>query len=328
MHYDIIIVGAGPVGLACGIEAQHAGYSYLILEKGCLTNSIFHWPTFTTLFSTPDLLELGEVPFTTGSEKPTRKEALTYYRLVKNRFSLNVRLYEEAVKFNMRETADHQPFFEVVSSKTTYLASKLILATGAFDIFAPLDVPGEELPKVTHYYKEPFPYSDSHVLVVGGKNSAVEAALDLHRNGAYVTLASREAKLAENVKYWLRPNIENRIKSGQIEAYFNTYVKKITSDSVTLENPVTEETFAIKNDFVIALTGYQPDYELVESTGVSVSKENHFIYDSETMETNVKGLYLAGAVAAGGNTGNIFIENGRRHAKQIIRHITSEQKQE
>ncbi|ACF13729.1 FAD-dependent pyridine nucleotide-disulphide oxidoreductase [Chloroherpeton thalassium ATCC 35110] len=328
MHYDLIIVGAGPVGLACGIEAQNAGYSYLILEKGCLTNSIFHWPTFVRLFSTPDLLELGELPFTTANEKPTRRETLVYYRRVKNKFSLNVRQYEEVLKVNPRETSVHQPFFEVISSKTTYLASKVILATGAFDIFTPLNVPGEELPKVTHYYKEPFSYTDCHVLVIGGKNSAVEAALDLYRNGAYVTLVSREPELAENVKYWLKPDLENRIKSGKIEAYFSTHVKQIESDTVTLEHALTGKSFTIKNDFVVALTGYQPDYELLESVGVGVTKDKQFVYDSETMETNVKSIYLAGAVAAGFKTGNIFIENGRRHAKQIIRHIISEQKKE
>lgn len=317
MHYKVLIVGAGPVGLACGIEAQNAGLTYVILEKGCLTNSIYHWPTFLTFFSSAKLIEIGQVPFTISHDKPTRREALVYYRKVKENFGLNVHLYEEVISV---KPSNEKPF-EVITTKGSYTASKVIIATGYFDNYNPLNVPGEDLPKVTHYYKEPFAYSDCSVLVVGGRNSAVETALDLHRNNARVTLVSREPHFPESIKYWLRPDIENRIKAGEITAYFNSQVKEIFEGAVELETMDTQKTFRIQNDFVFALTGYKPDFDFISSMGVTVKQHEHFEYNTETMETNIGGLYLAGVVAAGCDTGKIFIENGRQHAKQIIGHI-------
>jgi thioredoxin reductase (NADPH) len=319
MHYHVLIVGAGPVGLACGIEAQHAGLSYIILEKGCLTNSLYHWPTFMTFFSSAKLVEIGEVPFTVSQEKPTRREALVYYRKVKEKFGLNVRLYEEVLEVK----PSNEKGFEVISTKGSYTASQVVIATGYFDNYNPLNVPGEDLPKVTHYYKEPFAYTDCNVLVVGGRNSAIETALDLYRNGTRVTLVSREPRLPESIKYWLMPDIENRIKSGEITAYFNSQVKEIFEDCVELEALGTKKTFRVPNDFVFALTGYRPDFDFIASMGVDVKQNEHFEYNTETMETNIAGLCLAGVVAAGCDTAKIFIENGRLHAKQIIGHITS-----
>lgn len=319
MHYEVLIVGAGPIGLACGIEAQNAGLSYVILEKGCLTNSLYHWPTFMTFFSSAKLVEIGEVPFTISQEKPTRSEALVYYRKVKEKFSLNVRLYEEVleVKPSGKKT------FEVISTKGSYTASNVIIATGYFDNYNPLNVPGEDLPKVTHYYKEPFAYTDCDALVVGGRNSAIETALDLYRHGARVTLVSREPHMPESIKYWLKPDIENRIKAGEITAYFNSQIKEIFEDCVELEALDTKKTVRVPNAFVFALTGYRPDFDFIRSMGVGVNQHEQFEYNRETMETNVGGLYLAGVIAAGTDTAKIFIENGRLHAKLIINHIAS-----
>lgn len=322
MDYEVLIVGAGPIGLACGIEAHRTRLSYVILEKGCLTNSLYHWPTFMTFFSSAKLVEIGDVPFTVSNEKPTRREALVYYRKVKEKFALNVRLYEEVLEVKHCD----QTSFNIISSKGTYTAKNVIIATGYFDNYNPLNVPGEDLPKVTHYYKEPFAYTDCDVLVVGGRNSAIETALDLYRHGARVTLVSREPRMPDSIKYWLKPDIENRIKAREITAYFNSQIKEIFEDAVEIEAVDTKQTTLVPNAFVFAHTGYRPDFDFIKSIGVKVNKHEQFEYSEASLETNVKGLYLAGVVAAGTDTAKIFIENGRAHAKQIIGHIQQKAK--
>jgi thioredoxin reductase (NADPH) len=311
---DILIIGGGPVGLACGVEAVRHGLSHVILEKGCIVNSLNNWPTFTTFFSTAELLEIGDMPFVTNGAKPTRKESLVYYRKVAERCGLNVHQYEAAT-----DVAKTDIGFTIKSTKATYAAKYVIVATGFFDKANLLGIDGEDLPKVSHYYKEPFAFYNTDVLVIGGKNSAVEAALDLHRNGAKVTMAVRKPDFGQSVKYWLKPDIENRVKEGSIKAYFNTTVEAITPESVVL-NQRGEKT-EIKNDFVFALTGYRPDFDFLSKLGIQVTPDLHLVYNEQSMETTVAGLYLAGVVAAGIDIGKLFIENGRIHAKQIISHI-------
>lgn len=313
---DLLVIGAGPVGLACGIEAARAGLSHRILEKGVLLNTLVAWPTFTVFFSTPELLEIGDLPFPTSGTKPTRREALVYYRKAKERYGLDVRLFERVT--GLERAGD---LFRVTTSKGEHLARRVVAATGFFDTPNPLHVPGEDLPKVSHYYKEPFPYAGTDVLVVGGKNSAVEAALELFRNGARVTMAVRRESFGESVKYWLRPDIENRVKEGSIRALFGTCVTAITERCVTLARG--GETFTIANDFVLALTGYRPDFPFLRSLGIAVTPEGCLAHDAETMETNVPGLYLAGVVAGGTEISKLFIENGRVHAAQIARHAAA-----
>lgn len=312
--YDVLVIGGGPVGLACAIEVQRQGLSYLVLERGSLLNTLRRWPTHTVFFSTPELLEIGGIPFVTAGVKPTRREGLVYYRKVKEAFSLDVRVYEEA-----REVVRSAEGFSVTSSKGTYEARKLIVATGFYDNPNFLNVPGEDLPNVTHYYGEPFAYAGTDVLVVGGKNSAVEAALDLYRNGARVTIVVRRPDFGVSVKYWLRPDVENRVKEGAIRALFETCVVAIAPEAVTLSR--REETFRVPNDFVLALTGYHPDYEFLKSLGIEVTQDRCFVFDPKTMETNVPGVYVAGVVAGGARIGSLFIENGRAHAVTIVKHL-------
>ncbi len=315
-HYDILIVGAGPVGLACGLEAKRRQLFHVILEKGCLTNSLFHFPKHMTFFSTPELLEIGDVPFVISTEKPTRPDALNYYRRVAEHFRLNMRLYERVAKITTRSEG-----FEVVSAHETYHARFVVVATGFYDHPNKLNIPGEDLPKVSHYYTEPFSFYRRRVAIIGGKNSAVEAALDLYRHGADVTMIHRGAEIRQSVKYWILPDILNRLSEGSIRALFNTRVTAITPEKIFVQNQ-TGESSELDNDQVFALTGYHPDYDFLQQAGIAIEDETrrpHF--DRETFETNIPGLYVAGVVAAGKDGNSIFIENGRMHAKSIVQDI-------
>jgi thioredoxin reductase (NADPH) len=319
---DVIVVGAGPTGLACAIEAEKAGFKALILDKGCLVNSIYHYPTNMVFFTTPELLEIGEIPFTTALAKPTRNEALEYYRRVAEHYHLHIRQYEwvktitgEDGKFCITTTDRHGAIHD-------YQARKVVVATGYYDLANKLGIPGEDREKVFHYYKEPHPYYDTDVVVIGGKNSAAEAALDLWRHGARVTLIHRGPQMHLHVKYWVRPDIENRIKAGEIRAYFNTTVQEIGEDCVVAKTP--NGTIRLKNDFVFALTGYHPDYDFLRSIGLELATEQQRpVCDPETLESNVPGIYVAGVIVAGSRTNEIFIENGRFHGKLIADHLSA-----
>ncbi len=311
---DLLVIGAGPVGLACGVEAARQGLTHLLVERGSLLNTLVRWPTFTVFFSTPELLEIGGIPFVCAGAKPTRREGLVYYRKVARHFGLDVRLYEEVTGLS-RESG----LFTVATTKGAYRARNVVAATGFYDTPNLLGVPGEELPKVSHYYHEPFPYAGTEVLVVGGRNSAVEAALDLYRSGAHVTMAVRKPTFGESVKYWLRPDVENRVKEGSIRAFFDTAVEEIRPASVRLVR--RGERTEIPNDFVLALTGYRPDFPFLARLGIGVTGEGHLVYDHDSMETAVPGLYVAGVVAAGVDIGKLFIENGRVHAVRIVRDV-------
>lgn len=316
---DLIIVGGGPIGLACGIAASEQGLSYLILEKGALVNSIYHYPLYMTFFSTAERLEIGNIPFTCIAPKPGRQEALEYYRNVTRRLDLNIRLYETVTAVSRNK----EHYFEVTTGKALYQARQVVIATGFYDIPVLLNVPGEHLPKVKHYYKEPHPYAGQKVLVAGASNSAVDAALELWRKGAEVTMAVRGPAIGPRVKYWVKPDIENRIAEGSIKAYFNTGIQEISQDKVTLHTP--EGAVILENNFVLALTGYRPDNDWLERCGIALSGDGLFrpVHDPATMETNVPGLYLAGVVCGGLETHKWFIENSRMHARLIVDHILS-----
>jgi thioredoxin reductase (NADPH) len=313
---DAIIVGAGPTGLACGIELKKRGFQAILLEKGCLTNSLYNYPTNMVFFTTPELLEIGGLPMTSVGEKPVRGEALKYYRRVADHFQLDIHQYEGVERF---EGADGD--FTVSTTRgRQYQARKIILATGYYDKPNYLGVPGEDLPKVIHYYKEAHPYYDHDVLVVGGKNSAAIAALELHWTGARVTMVHRRPALSQRVKYWILPNVENRIKSGEIKAYFNSHVRRIEAGSVTLATP--DGDVELKNDFVFAMTGYRPDTDFLAAHGIHFDIETHRpVLDPDTLETARKGVFLAGVLVAGLHTNEIFIENGRFHGEMIARAI-------
>ncbi len=314
--FDVLVIGAGPTGLACAIEARRAGFTAVNVDKGCLVNSLFHYPANMTFFTTPELLEIGDIPFSSPHQKPTRAEALEYYRKVAEHYQLDVRQYELVKQVagsdnNFRvETVDRN------SEPHSYDARKLVIATGYYDLPNYMHVPGEDLPKVFHYYHEPHPYFDCDVVVVGGKNSAAIAALELWRHGARVTLVHRHEGIHSHVKYWIKPDIENRIKAGEIKAWFNTSVREITPDSVLLQTPDGE--VRLKNDFVFALTGYHPDFQFLRDLGVQLSADDcRPVCDTRTLESNVAGIYLAGVIVAGSRTNEIFIENGRFHGRQI-----------
>lgn len=314
---DILIVGAGPIGLACGIEAEKANLSYVIVDKGCLVNSLYNYPKNMTFFSTSDRLEIGEVPFISHNPKPTRSEALEYYRRVASSWKLNTQLYERIESVKRGENA-----FTIQSSKAAYKAKNIIIATGFYDLPYTLNIPGEDLAKVKHYYDEPHPYYDMNVAVVGAANSAVDVALEIYRKGARsVTMVIREEEINPRVKYWVRPDIENRIKEESIKAFFSSNITRITESSIEIKTP--KEELIIENDFVLAMTGYQPDFSFLESIGVEIGSDEFKIpnYNEKTMETNVENVYLAGVICGGLKTNAWFIENSREHAEIIINHI-------
>lgn len=314
---DVLIIGGGPIGLACGIQAQHAGLSYVIVEKGCLVNSLYNYPQNMTFFSTSERLEIGGVPFVSNNPKPTRAEALEYYRRVAGMHQLQIHLFEEVLAVSRSE------HFKVQTSKTIYYCHHIIVATGFYDIPNFMNVPGEELPKVRHYYKDPHYYSGQQVLVVGANNSSVDAALETFRKGAHVSMVIRKPEIGERVKYWVRPDIVNRIKEGSIKAYFNSSISAIRENEVDLLTP--EGSVTIPNDFVLAMTGYQPNFEFLKKLGIELSQDEKHIphHDAETMETNQKGIFLAGVVCGGMDTHVWFIENSRVHAEKIISAIAS-----
>ena len=314
--FDVAVVGAGPTGLACGIDAKRAGFTVTNIDKGCLVNSLYHYPSNMTFFTTPELLEIGDIPFASPNQKPTRSEALEYYRKVAEHYDLDVRQYEpvQGVEGSDGEFVVHSTDRHGRSRR--YEARKLILATGYYDRPNLMHVPGEELPKVLHYYREPHPFFNLDVLVVGGKNSAAIAALELWRHGARVTLVHRGEGMSNSVKYWIKPDIENRIKNGEVNAYFQSRVKAILPEQVVVETPQGE--MRLKNDFVFALTGYHPDYGFLRGLGVQLSADEcRPLVNQETLETNVPGIYVAGVIVAGSKTSEIFIENGRFHGQRI-----------
>ncbi len=315
--YDLIIIGAGPTGLSCGIEASKAGLKYLIVDKGVLVNSIYHFPTNMTFFSTSQLLEIGNTPFISHSDKPTRREALEYYRRIQNAFGLNVQLYEEVNGLSPFS----EDMYQVKTSKGQYFTHSVVLATGYYDLPRLMNIPGENLPKVKHYYDDPHPYAGQKVLVVGAANSACDVALETHYKGAEVTMAVREPEIYKGVKYWILPNIENRIKEGSIKAYFNTTLKEIREREVVLQNPEGELT--LKNDFVLAMTGYQPNYRLFERLGIRINEDEDRTpyHNLDTLESNLPNVYLAGVINAGMHTSKLFIENTREHGKIIVQNI-------
>lgn len=316
---DILIVGGGPIGLACAIEAQKRGLTHLVVEKGCLANSIYNYPTYMKFFSTPDLLEIGGIPFVTEKEKPTRGEALEYFRRVKEFYRIPLRTYEK-----VEEIHGSDGVFTVVTSKARYRAKKVVIAIGFFDRPRMLNVPGEDLPKVIHYYRDPYPYSGQKVLVVGSGNSAAINALECYRHGAEVTVSLRGVGYHEGVKYWIKPDIENRIQAGEIKAFFNTSILEIRPNSVVLEN---SETFEIENDFVLAMTGYEPDFGFLERVGIALGKDpcRTPVYNPNTYETNRKGVYMAGVTVGGLQTNKWFIENSRAHAVAIVEDVVKSQ---
>jgi len=311
--YDVIIIGAGPIGLAAGIEAKKAGLNYLILEKGALVNSIFNYPVNMTFFSTSERLEIGNVPFVSNNNKPTRSEALEYYRRIVTSFDLEVHLFEKVIE--VKKTGKH---FKIISSKGEYESLNIIVCTGFYDIPYLLNVKGEELPKVKHYYDDPHYYAFQNVLVVGAANSAIDAALETWRKGAKVTMVIRGNEISNRVKYWVKPDIENRIKERSIKAYFNSELKEIREKEVDIKTP--EGVVTIENDWVLAMTGYQPDLQFLRNLGIKISDDEVCkpSYNESNYQTNVKGIYLAGVICGGMNTHLLFIENSREHAKKII----------
>ncbi len=318
---DAVVVGAGPTGLACGIELKKRGLSCVLFDKGCLTNSLYHYPTNMTFFTTPELLEIGEIPMTSIGEKPVRGEALKYYRRVSEHYGLDVHQYERVTGFEGEDGAFTVHTEDRLGRPLSYQARKVILSTGYYDRPNLLNVPGEELPKVIHYYKDAHPYSGQDVMVVGGKNSAAIAALELHWTGARVTMVHRRPELAPSIKYWIRPNIENRIKSGEVKAFFNSSVVRIDEESVVLRTPDGDVT--VKNDFVFAMTGYHPDTDFLSRHGIHFDAVTQRpILNHETLESERAGVYLAGVLVAGMHTSEIFIENGRFHGAQIAQHIS------
>ncbi len=319
--YDLICIGAGPTGLACAIEAKRAGMRPLVIDKGCLCNSLYRYPVNMVFFTTPELLEIGDLPLTSAAEKPTRSEALKYYRKCAEHYELDLRLGHRVErvegadgKFSVH-TRDEQGI------PAQFAAKKIAVATGYYDLPNRLGIPGEDLPHVSHYYTEPHPFWRLNVVVIGGKNSAAEAALDLYRNGAKVTLVHRRAELGSTIKYWVRPDIENRIKAGQVRALFETEVKRIEEGRVVVSNHAGEMSLPAYQ--VFALTGYHPDFQFLRSLGISLDSEtNKPTMDPMTHESNVPGIFVAGVVIGGNHTSEIFIENGRFHGKQIVAALT------
>ena len=320
--FDALVVGAGPTGLACGIELQQRGVKALLVEKGCVVNSLYHYPTNMTFFTTPELLEIGNLPMTSLNEKPNRTEALKYYRRVADHYHLDIRQYERVHRIGGEDRAFQVFTTDRLGCQHVYQARKIVLATGYYDVPNRLNVPGEDLPKVLHYYKEPHPYYNHDVAVIGAKNSAAIAALELWWTGARVTLIHRSGKISDSVKYWIKPNIENRIKNGEIRSYFHSRVVEIQADCLRIDT--LEGEIALKNDFVFALIGYQPDLQFLNSTGITLEAETlRPRTNPGTLESERSGIYLAGVIVAGMHTNEIFIENGRFHGQLIAQSIAS-----
>jgi len=318
--FDVLVVGAGPTGLACAIETQRAGLRTVVIDKGCLCNSLFHYPSGMTFFTTPELLEIGDMPFSSPNQKPSRNEALEYYRKVADHYRLELRQYQTVSSLTGEDGDFLVTSMDQFARQRSYVARKVILATGYYDLPNYLEVPGEELPKVLHYYNDPHPYYDQNILVIGGKNSAAIAALDLWRHGARVTLVHRGEAMHRHVKYWILPDINNRIKNGEVAAYFSSTVTRIGEDSVDLLTP--KGTVTLENDYVFALTGYHPDFDFLAAAGVRMEGLDRCpVCDPQSLESNVPGLYLAGVIVAGARTNEIFIENGRFHGRQIAQDI-------
>jgi thioredoxin reductase (NADPH) len=319
-HYSLLIVGGGPIGLACGLAAQKAGLDYVIIEKGCLTNSLYNYPLNMTFFSTSERLEIGGVPFVSNNAKPIRPEALEYYRRVTTSNHLRVQLQEE-----VQDIIRQDQHYVVSTSRASYTATHIIIATGFYDIPILLDIPGEGLPKVVHYYKEAHFYALQKVVVVGASNSAIDAALETWRKGAEVTLIVRKDTIGERVKYWVKPDMENRIKEGSIKVYFNSNLQAVREHEVDIHTP--DGVVTIPNDYVIALTGYQPNFDFLRRVGIELSDDGILkpAYNPYTMETNLPSVYLAGVVCGGMNTHLWFIENSREHAEKIVKSIVSRQ---
>ena len=316
MNFDVCIIGAGPIGICCAIEAKKNGLSYILIDRGCLVNSLYNYPKNMTFFSTSDKLEIGDVPFISHNSKPTKSEALEYYRRVVSSWELNLNLYEEVTNIIKEDR------FLIKTSKSEYSAEKVIISTGFYDIPYKLGVPGEDLPKVKHYYDEPHPYFGMRVAVVGAANSAVDVALETYRKGAKeVTMIIREPSLSDSVKYWVKPDVENRIEEGSIKSYFNSNIKKIEYDKIYVSTPEGEKV--LENDFVLAMTGYQPDFSFLSKLGIELGEDEYKtpVHNPETMETNIEGIYLAGVICGGLKTNKWFIENSRDHASIIFSNL-------
>ncbi|MGZ5287833.1 MAG: YpdA family putative bacillithiol disulfide reductase [Flavisolibacter sp.] len=322
-NYSLLIIGGGPIGIACALEAKKQGIDYLIIEKGTLVNSIYNYPVNMQFFSTSERLEIGQVPFVSNNPKPSRSEALEYYRRVAKDNSINIHLFEKALSISKKPDRSNQQIFEVVTDKSVYHAIYIIIATGFYDIPYRLNVPGENLPKVKHYYNDPHYYAFQKVLVVGAQNSAVDAALETWRKGAEVTMVIRGDSVGQRVKYWVRPDIENMIREGSIKAYYNSTVVEIREKEVIIDTP--QGKLVLENDWVLAMTGYQPDLDFLEKAGINLSRDDirKPDYDDENFETNQEGIYLAGVICGGMNTHRLFIENSREHAIRIIKDIAA-----
>ena len=314
--WDVLIVGAGPIGLACAVEARKRKISHLIIEKGCLVNSIFHYPGNMTFFSTSDRLEIGEVPFISHGSKPTRREALEYYRRVADSWKLNIQTFEQVIHVNGEPGK-----FKVSTTRQEYLAAQLIVATGYYDNPNLLGIPGEDLEKVKHYFAEPHPYAHREVAVVGAGNSAVDVALELFRVGAKVSMIIQESELKDSIKYWVKPDIENRIKEGSIKAYFNSNLLRIMEEQLVVQTPAGQ--IVLNNDFVFAMTGYHPDFDFLKRIGIGLNSDDSLTprFDPDSLQTNRPGIYLAGVVCGGMETSRFFIENSREHARSIFDHM-------
>tara|TARA_B100000470_G_scaffold30653_1_gene20408 strand:+ start:1031 stop:1993 length:963 start_codon:yes stop_codon:yes gene_type:complete len=311
---DLIIIGAGPIGLSCGIEAKKNNLEYLIIDKGMLVNSIFNYPTNTTFFSTSDKLEIGDIPFISHNVKPTRTEALEYYRRVSNSWELNLSLYNEVLKIK-----NENDYFSITTQNGKFESRNIVICTGFYDIPYLLNIPGENLDKVLHYYNESHPYYQMDIAIVGAGNSAVDVALDTYRKGAKsVTMVIRENEVGENIKYWVKPDIMNRINNKEIQAYFNSEITEIKERNITVKTP--EKSLELKNDFVLAMTGYQPNYNLLENLNVKILDDEFKTpsYNEKTMKTNIEGVFLAGVICGGLKTNEWFIENSREHSKKIL----------
>ncbi len=320
-NFDVITIGAGPIGLNCGIEAKKRGKSHLIIEKGCLVNSLFHYPTNMIFFSTSERLEIGEIPFVSHGDKPTRRESLEYYRRTAEVWKLYIHTYEEVIDILINDDT-----FIVKTKKAKYKAKSVIVATGFYDEPNLLNIPGEHKPKVKHYFDEAHPYAYLKLIIVGAGNSAVDVALESYRRGSEVTMVIRENNLKNGVKYWVKPDIENRINEGSIKAYFNSRLTEIRDKDADIKTPWGKIT--LENDFVFAMTGYHPNYNFLKKIGVKISDDENLIpfYNEETYETNITGIYLAGVVCGGMTTGKWFIENSREHAVKIFDHLESKEK--